>query len=349
MRPWSGRLLLGGLTIAILGCPSPVERRQESFTAAEVAAASGNLQRAEQILRRAHGFDPRDPETALRLAALQELRGRYRPALELLESFSEDVTGADWLNLRARLLLHCARDTDAARLATALAERDALEARTTHTFLAVVVERALTPEAVGRVPTSWSLPLVEKLLEQGDPATALAWMELVSPREPGARAALASLMEHAVDSSDRDFVHRVDKLAGPPESALAILLRRKSLLLAGRSGEIAQLDSRFLVRYPNHPRRHAVVEAEARRHLARGNAEAALRLADDALSLDADDADALVLRGLALELAGREKEAQSAYRNALAVDPDNRLARESLRATEEGPGTLVMRIESQRP
>lgn len=334
--------------IVMAGCTSPETRRQESLRAADAAAARGDLERAEEVLRRARAYDPRDALIATRLGQVQETQGRYDRALGLLERFPDEVEHSDWLNLRARLLLRCRRTQEAARIASVLEQGDLLEEATVKTFADIVVKRRLTPATVGSLPVSWLFMLVETLLEEGDPVTALAWMEL-SGEDLAPAGVIEAFMEHAVASDSREFVQRVDRLISPADSAMETLVHRRALELSGKEAEVTRVDSRFLARYPDHPRRGEILVAEARRHLYRGEAEEALRLVDEALALDGSDVWALVLRGLALEWSGRTKEAERAFRTALAVDPSNRMARESLRSMRQEPGAVVMRIESLKP
>lgn len=231
----------------------------------------------------------------------------------------------------------------------ALEQAALLEHQTFHTFSEVVVERGLTPKRTGPLPDPWHLTLVEGLLRTSNPATALLWMEQVSDVGSTPDEVLGAFMECAVASDSLDFVRRVDRLIAPAESAMEALVHRRALVLAGKETAVAGWDSQFLARFPDHPGRGEILVAEARRNLARGKAEEAMRFADEALSLDWSDGVALVLRGLALEWSGQTEEAEKAYRAALAVDPDNRMARESLRSMQEEPGAVVMRIESLKP
>lgn len=348
---WRGARILSVLVVAILasGCYSAEERRRESLEGAAAAAFRGDLDRAEQILRKARGFDPRDALVTMRLGLLLEERGSFGRALRLLEGFADEVESREWLNLRARLLLRCGRDQEAARIAMALEQAALLEHQTFHTFSEVVVERGLTPKRTGPLPDPWHLTLVEGLLRTSNPATALLWMEQVSDVGSTPDEVLGAFMECAVASDSLDFVRRVDRLIAPAESAMEALVHRRALVLAGKETAVAGWDSQFLARFPDHPGRGEILVAEARRNLARGKAEEAMRFADEALSLDWSDGVALVLRGLALEWSGQTEEAEKAYRAALAVDPDNRMARESLRSMQEEPGAVVMRIESLKP
>ena len=83
---------------------------------------------------------------------------------------------------------------------------------------------------------------------------------------------------------------------------------------------------------------------------ARGDNEA-LRLLDEALSIDGSDVSALVLKGMALQWSGRPGDAEIVLRAALAFDSGNRMAREALELMQEEPepGTVIMRIETLPP
>ncbi|MGB6851984.1 MAG: tetratricopeptide repeat protein [Thermoanaerobaculia bacterium] len=342
-------ILLLVAAIGIAGCASPEARRQESLGAADAAVARGDLERAVEILRLARAYDPRDRLIATRLGQLHEDLGNVDQALRLVETFPDEVQEVQWLNLRARLLFRCGRYKEAARIAGVLEQMAVIEARTIETLSDIVVVRKLIPSRIGTLSDAWAFMLVERLLDRGDPVTALFWMEQLSGDDPAIDRFLQSFMEHALESDDLGFVRRIDRLIGPADSAMETLVHRRSLVLTGKKAEVARLDARFLVRYPDHPQRGEILVAEARRRLSRGEAEEALRLVGAALYLDGSDIPALILRGLALEWSGRTEEAEMAFRTALALDPNNRMAREALRSTLEEPGALIMRIESRQP
>lgn len=157
--------------------------------------------------------------------------------------------------------------------------------------------------------------------------------------------ALGEVLELARTSDNRSFVRKVDDLSTGAGSPPALLVRRRRLELEGRTAEVARLDRGFLARFPDDPRRGVVLAAQARRELVRGELARAVALADEALALDGERAGVLVLRGLALEWSGRSQEGRAALRLALALEPDNREAREALRATDEGKA-LLLRVET---
>ncbi len=338
--------------LALVGasaCATPGSRRQASLERAREAAAAGDLERAAEILRAALAFDPRDRQIAARLAGVYEDGRAYARALRLLESFPDDVGEPSWRDRRARLLLRCGRIGEGGRLATSLARRSEASVETLRALADVVVRRRLAPREAGDPAEAWSRELAEELLAAGDAGTAVAWLErLPRVREPEEDALFRALFELALAADDSGLVRRIEDLAPDAAGPLALLVRRRRLVLERRTAELARLDRRFLADFPDDPRRGDVLEAEARRHLARGELARAAGLADRALEVDAGRAGALVVRGLALEWSGRVDEGRAALRTVLALEPDNREAREALRATHGGD-PLILRIESPDP
>jgi tetratricopeptide (TPR) repeat protein len=331
------------------GCTSPQSRREESLRRAQEAAANGDLDRAAETLGTAHGFDPRDRLIVFHLARIYEETRAYRQASRLVESFPEEVVEPRWLNLRARLLLRCGRVQEGVRLATSLARKDEAEEETFQTLSDIVVQRKMCPEQMGDVTGSWVRRLAERLVDAGEPGLALSWIEhLPAVIDLQEDVLLQGLCELAIVSDDKSLVRRIDSLVADADSPLALLVHRRRLLLAGRKAEISRLDQRFLERFPDDPRRGDILESEARRHLARGDLKQASSVADQALALDGSRVGALIVRGLALEWSGQIEEGRTALRTALALEPDNRVAREALRATR-GAEPLIMRIEALEP
>ena len=341
-----------GLTVAVLvvavglvGCTSPETRREESLNAADVAAVQGDLERAVEILRLVQGYDPRDPVVTTLLGQTYEKLGRFNRALRLIEDFPAEVDKPSWINLRARLLFSCGRYQEGARVASALEQRADVEAATVEVLSDIVVERRLGPEDIGSLPEAWLSSLVERLLSEGSPITALAWMEQLPQGEAANEELLDAFMEHAMASNDPAFVRRVWTLLEPENTDKETLVHRRLLSLKGKNAAVARLDARFLARFPDHPERGGILVAEAHRRLARGESDEALRLVGEALSLDGSDVPALVLKGLVLQWSGRTEEAEIALRTVLAFDPGNQRAREALRTMEKKPEAVIMRIE----
>lgn len=74
-----------------------------------------------------------------------------------------------------------------------------------------------------------------------------------------------------------------------------------------------------------------------------GDSAEALRWAQRAVELNADDADTLVILGDALRAEGREREARVSYEQALEIQPGHRDARSSLRRLRR-----LQRLERRR-
>lgn len=347
---WKRFLIVTVLTaIGTSACTSPQSRRQESLRRAQEAVASGDLARAAEVLSSAHGFDPRDQLIVVRLAELYEESHAYTQALRLVERFPEKVQQPRWLNLRARLLLHCGRAREGGRLSMSLAKRGEAEEETFQALSDLVVQHRMGPGRVGDLTGPWARRLAERLVDAGETDVALAWLEhspAVSDLEED--LLLQELFELALASDDLALVRRIDSLVADADSPLALLVHRRRLVLSGKKAAVARLDQRFLGRFPDDPRRGDILESEARRHLARGDLKQALSQADQALALDGSRVDALIVRALALEWSGQIEEGRSALRTALALEPDNRVAREALRATH-GPEPVIMRIEALEP
>jgi len=347
---WVLLLLALSSALVVAACASPDSRRAESLRRTEEAAANGDFDRAEEILRSAHGFDPRDQLIVARLARVYEESGAYQQALRLVEGFPEESYEPRWVNLRARLLMRCGRVREGGRLATSLARIGEAEEATFQTLSDVVVQRKAGPENVDGLPDSWVRRLAKRLLEGDEAAAALSWLErLPSAPDLEEDVLVRELAARALESEDRGFVSRIDSLVAEARSPLAGLVRRRRLVLEGRKADVARLDRQFLASFPDDPRRGEILESEGRRHLARGDLEGALKFADQALALDGSLVGALILRGLALEWSGRSEEGRAALRTALALEPDNRVAREALRPNQETQGTLLMRIEPLEP
>ncbi len=336
-------------SIGIGACTSPGIRREESLRRAEEAAGRGDLDRAAEILRAAQGFDPRDQQIVARLAQVYEEDREYWQALRLVDGFPEEVQEPHWLNLRARLLLRCGRIREGVRLSTSLAQKGKAEEETFQAFSDIVVQHRLGPEPMDDLPVSWIRGLGERLANAGGAGAALSWLERLSPTTDLEEDGLVQrLVDLALESDDRSLVQRVDNLVSNADSPLGLLIHRHALVLAGKKTEVARLDARFLASFPDDPRGGEILESEGRRHLARGAFEQALSHADRALALDGSRVEALILRGLALEWSGKIEEGRAALRTALALEPDNRVAREALRSTRS-PETLIMRFESPEP
>lgn len=327
-------------------CASPKSRREESLRRAEEAAVNGDLDRAAEILRTALGFDPRDRLVVARLARVYEERRAYGQALRLIEGYPDEVHERRWVNLRARLLLRCGRIAEGGRLSAALARQGEAEEETFETLSEIVLRQGLGPERTGDLPGSWMRRLSGRLIDAGEAGAAVLWLEQLPPvADLGADLLAQRLAAVALDSDDRSLVRRIHSLVAHADAPLALLVHRRELVLSGNEPEVARFDERFLRSFPNDPWRGDILESEGRRHLARGNLEEALSLADQALALDGSRIGALIVRGLALEWSGRIEEGRAALRVALALEPDNRVAREALRSTQ-GPESLIMRIEA---
>ncbi len=337
------------LAVGVSGCISPEARRQRSLTAAEEAAANGDLGRAVEVLRLALDYDPRDPVVATRLALVYEELGDFNRARRVVEKFAGRVEEPSWLNLRARSLFRYGRYQEAVRISVALERAAEVEADTVRTISDIVVERKMKPESTGDLPAVWIPGIVDRLLGGYDPVTALFWLEQIPAEDPARERLLGPFLEHAVESHDSEVVNRVWSLVEPAETAEEILVERRLLVLEGRRSDVAQLDTRFLSDYSDHPRRGEILVAESRRRLAQGDAEGALRQVDEALTLDGCDVPALVLKGLVLQWTGRTEEAEIALRTALAFDPNNQMARQALQTKHEELGAVIMRLESLQP
>ena len=327
----SGFAILLLLAIGVSGCISPEARRQRSLSAAEEAAVNGDLGRAVEVLQLALDYDPRDLVVATELARIYEEMGDVNRARRVVEKFPGKVEEPSWLNLRARALFRYGRYQEAVRISAALEQAAELESETVRTLSDMVVERKMKPEGTGDLPRAWIPALVHRLLDEHDPVTALS-LDGADPRGGSGQAEASRTLFGA-----RRAVARFRGGAASLAARGAGRHRRREYWSRGvcwcwqeggrRSHE---LDTRFLADYSDHPKRAEILVAESRRRLARGDAEGALRLVDEALTLDGCDVQALVLKGLVLQWSGRTEEAEMALRAALAFDPNNQMARQAL-------------------
>ena len=101
----------------------------------------------------------------------------------------------------------------------------------------------------------------------------------------------------------------------------------RALLRAGNRPQAEQVLARAVERRPGDP---ALLMELGRQRLIAGQAEAALANFDRVLSVSSRDVDALDLRGVALDMLGRHRDAQDSYRRALAIAPTSLRAANNL-------------------
>lgn len=145
---------------------------------------------------------------------------------------------------------------------------------------------------------------VRQVVKPGQPTQAQARQEAAPPAAPSAD--YAALIERAADAQDRQ-----DWPAAADAMSLAIETAPPSI--ASNAAHMTDL----------------YVYLGVYRSLAGQNAIAAIAL-EKAVELSPDNADALSRLGFAYQQSGRLREAEDAYRRALALAPGNDLARQGL-------------------
>lgn len=340
------------LLFMLTACASPTARQAAALESADAALAAGDPERAAQVLKAAHGYDPRDLRIVTRWAAILVDQGAGHHAVEVLAAVPGDVT----LDLPARQVL--ARALIAAGwLERAIPVLAALERQgeADPPVLAAWFERAArsTFEPGPSLPVAWLPRLINGMVQAERLAAAAAALARLPADHPAHPELVDALLARAVARDERQVL--TDLLAGyeGPETAWSLLARHRLLTARGAAGEAAEIEKRFLDRFPDHPWRYDILLARARRAVRQGQPAAGLAHAEEAVALDPLRPEAFVERGLALHALGDLVAAEAAFELALGLDPTNAIASRQLtglrRAAPGTLGTLSVRLETERP
>ena len=317
MSRWGAWILTAVFCFA---CVSPEERQQRSLAAVEEALRVGQMDRAASLLESSLSFDPRDVDARRRLAALELERNRPGQAHRVLSGLPGDVESDDeYRRLEAEVLVAIRDWHRALPLISALDRQGAVDEE--------LVDEMLT--GVGRwnpevdLPQRWLGRLFEIQVEDRSLINALATAKRLEG--PARSRALDLWYREAVDCT---CVLELDlpELEAEPITPWKLLVRHRRLLARGAGGKAAEVERRFLARFPEHPERFRFLLSRARRQNRLGNHEEGLAVALEAASLEPERVGPQVERGLALAALGRRDEALLAFELALAIDPSHRVA-----------------------
>ncbi len=327
-----------GAAALLTACPSSGERRARVLVRAERALAAGNADQAATLLRHQLDETPRDPVVAARLAAILE-PADPNGAFAVLASLPEDASRDDvaYRRLLARLHVAAGRLEPAALLLVAL-ERDRLaEPDTVRAFLEALAARGGAEGIERPLPPEWRVRIAGLLVDRTAPREAAVALERV-PAGTGRDAVLDRLLGTLLEGDATAALAGHETLLDGPPSPRKLLVRHRLLLSRGAWGPAAAVEEEFRRLYPEHPERHAMIVAMARRHGSQGDGRAALALAAEALRLSPGSVPALVEKARALDTLGRRSEARRSWQLVLELDPGNGTAARFLEETAPRPG-----------
>lgn len=308
-----------------LGCTSGEQRRRSVLEAADALLARGDRTGAVTALEGLLVRDPRDVAAVVRLAELDLEAGRYGRALDRLRSLPGDVPRpAAYFEALREAQVYAGPLEPALSLLLASADRpEEIEPD----LVTTLIDRSIDQpwRNLPALPQAWRVRRAERLMHAGHLDEAREEMRRLPADAESARL-LEVLIQAAMERDALAFLRATEELNREPATPWKLLARHRLLMERGDEGEAAQLEQRFLRRFPGHPRRYDVLVSRARRENRSGSPEAALRLADEALRLRPSKVEPLMEKSLALRELGRGAESEAALELVLALEPGNRLA-----------------------
>lgn len=223
------RLWLPVLLCLTVSCTSVEERRALLMERAEIAAQSGEEQRADELLRSALRYDPRDLQARTRLARLMVDRRQPWEAQRLLSALPDDVTpDLEYRQLIARLLIDGRQWRSA--FAAVVGLKEAPELR--DSLLRRAIEAGDSPEAravLRQMPEDWRRRALGLATEEDPDVPGL--VEVLDVSGPEDRRTISRLAERlAVRGWDEEAI-RVLSVLPDDESDLYFRRQRVRLLI----------------------------------------------------------------------------------------------------------------------
>lgn len=369
-------LALTLLACVWISCTSADERRARTVELADELLARGDRAAAVAALESFLDYDPRDLAVTVRLAQLDletsdagDASGALR-ALARLESLPAGALAGggteDYFDTLVRARVYAGRIEQA--LPMLIARPETAQAHP-ELWQALIYRSAQLPQLVlPDLPARWRARRVDQLIQTGRLGPALDQWRLLPKVEEDEEnredtATRAQLLERILQASwarnELDHLRNSEGMAeevtAEPPTPWKLLVRHRLLLDRHEEGEAAEVERRFLRRYPGHPQRFEVLMSLLRRENRRGHPDEALRLADEAVSLRPSDVGPMFEKALALRRLGRDDQARAQLELVLAQEPHHEAARlllhrddETRRAGRGGPRveSLELKLET---
>ncbi len=295
--------------------------KQDALAAGRAAFHSGDLARAEELLRSAAQAAPGDVAPLLALADVHVAQRRFPDAVADLDRAAALGENAAVLAARGRALGLVRRFDDASRDLERAAELEASRSETWATLAAVQVNRGDQVEADRAFAA---------LVQLGDPAAAQdrAWTQLLAmlPDQVAPQETLDRCSRGVVAGLAGEWIEAERELRSglryAPGHAWCGAQWAESL---ARTGELARAEQSFRMAISAFPADQAPLRGDAEGRLAallvstRRNAAEAVSLARSALAARGDRAALLFVLGRACELARDAACSADAYRRLVAL------------------------------
>jgi tetratricopeptide (TPR) repeat protein len=332
-------------------CSSPEQRRQLALQEADTAVAAGDLDRAVAALREHLRFAPNDLTVRTRLALLLEQQSRSCQALELLTSLPDHVA----LDLPARqalgrLLLGCRCFERCALVLVALEREAALAPEVKQELLREVArdKHGSAQEVARLVPAAWVRQLVLLCLSSGQLGEAIACLAQLPSDDPDRVDLTGQVLRHAYENDLLGKIEHKPELLEPGETPWQLLAHHQLLLRRNQWAPAIAIEQTFAERYPDHPQRYEILLAMARRAVRTGRYTLGLERADEAIRLNPDRTDALVVKGRALQSLGRNRQARLIFEQVLDTQPDHPVALRMVADERSEPSSIDLHLTATR-
>jgi len=327
-----------------VACDSPQQRREKTIQRTTQALAVGDGVTAEAEIEAYLGFAPNDVEARVRLAEVLASRGQRRRALELITDLPQrttlDVRGR---SLLGRLLVHDDQLRRGAPILAALEREGSLKPDLKVSFFEAAARCDPSP-FLPSLPVSWIRDLVDRYLRLGNIERSVECLAKVPEDDPQRAELVDRVLAAALEKNDLQTVTR-SGLVDAADTPRKLLIRHRVLLGHDQWELAAEVEQRFMARFPTHPLRYEILLAMASRAIRSGRLQDALGIANQAAELHPSSTQALALKARALRGLGRESEALLAFQMILDLDPHNAVASREVRtATEEGERTIDLHL-----